>query len=108
MCGTNRRRYILATLAALALLCGQRAGVARADDPKIDDIKASDEGKVEDFKEKKFDLKEKGLAGILLTMPAGKKFAVSVRSEKKTDINLFVYDAAKKLVAKDDSPGPEC
>jgi hypothetical protein len=33
---------------------------------------------------------------------------VTVKSEKETDIHLFVYDAAKKVVAKDDSPGPSC
>ena len=31
-----------------------------------------------------------------------------MRSKEKTDINLFIYDADKKLVAKDDSPGPDC
>jgi hypothetical protein len=31
-----------------------------------------------------------------------------VKSVKKSDVNLFIYDAKKKLVAKDDSPGPDC
>jgi hypothetical protein len=47
-------------------------------------------------------------AAIKLTFPAGKEAAVTVRSEKKTDVHLFVYDDAKKVVAKDDSPGPTC
>jgi len=70
--------------------------------------KATDEGKAEDFKGKTFDLKEKGKASITLAFPAGKKATVTVRSEKKSDVNLYVHDAAKKVVAKDDSPGPDC
>jgi hypothetical protein len=87
-----------ALVALAALLCGARA----------EDAKPTDEGKAEEFKGKTFDLKEKGRAAIMLAFPAGKEAAVSVRSEKKTDINLFVYDADKKVVAKDDSPGPSC
>jgi hypothetical protein len=78
-------------------------GGARAEDPK-----PTDEGKAEEFKGKTFDLKEKGEAAILLTFPAGKKATVTVRGEKKTDVHLFVYNADKKLVVKDDSPGPNC
>jgi hypothetical protein len=70
--------------------------------------KATAGGKAEDFKSKAFDIKEKDKAAISLTFPAGKEATVTVRSDKKTDIHLFVYDAAKKLVAKDDSPGPSC
>jgi hypothetical protein len=70
--------------------------------------KAIDGGKAEEFKGKTFDLQEKGKAAIALTFPAGKEAVITVRGEKKTDIHLFVYDAAKKLVGKDDSPGPEC
>jgi hypothetical protein len=88
----------MALVALGTLLCGATA----------QDVKATDEGKAEAFKGKSFDLKEKGRAAIKLTFPAGKEVAVTVRSEKKTDVHLFVYDAAKKVVAKDDSPGPTC
>jgi hypothetical protein len=98
---------VLAILFAF-VLCGTRTVGAWADDVKVDDVKTTDEGKAEDFKGKAFDLKEKGTAGITLTCLADKKVSVTVRSDKKTDINLFVYDVAKQLVAKDDSPGPEC
>jgi hypothetical protein len=77
-------------------------------DTRAQDAKATDAGKAEEFKEKAFDLKEKGQAAITLDFPAGKEFSVTVRSEKKTDVHLFVYDSAKKVVAKDDSPGPSC
>ena len=45
---------------------------------------------------------------VTLTFPAGKEASVTVRSEKKTDVHLFVFDASGKEVAKDDSPGPSC
>jgi len=73
-----------------------------------EEAKPTDEGKAEAFKGKTFDLKEKGEAAITLTFPGGKRAVVTVKSEKKSDVNLFVYDAAKKLLVKDDSPGPDC
>ena len=99
MRGQAWRVCVPAALVALAaLLCAARA----------QDAKPTDEGKAEQFKGKAFDLKEKGKSAITLTFPAGKEVSVTVRSDKKTDVNLFVYDAAKKAVAKDDSPGPSC
>jgi hypothetical protein len=90
--------FPVASVALATLLCAARA----------QDVKATDGGKAEEFKGKAFDLKEKGSAAIMLTFPAGKEASVTVRGDKKTDVHLFVYDAAKKLVAKDDSPGPDC
>jgi hypothetical protein len=81
----------VALLALGALLVGARA-----------------QDKAEEFKSKTFELKEKGKGDVTLTFPAGKEASVSVRCTKKTDVNLFVYDDAKKVVAKDDSPGPDC
>ena len=92
------RVSVLASLFGLVVLCGTRA----------EDVKPTDEGKAGEFKGKSFDLKKGGEAAIILAFEAGKKVSVTVRSDKKTDINLFIYDAAKKLVAKDDSPGPSC
>jgi hypothetical protein len=91
------RVFVLATLSALLVLYGTRAGGG----------KPTDEGKAEDFKGKTFELKEKGKASIYLTFPGGKEAKITVKSEKKTDVNLYVY-AGKKQVAKDDSPGPDC
>jgi hypothetical protein len=85
-------------LFGLVLLRGVRA----------EDAKPTDEGKAEDFKGKTYDVKEKGEVSIVLAFPAGKKATVTIKSEKKSDINLYVYDANKKEVAKDDSPGPDC
>ena len=99
MRGQAWRVCVPAALVALAaLLCAARA----------QDAKPTDGGKAEEFKAKSFDLKEKGRAAVTLTFPAGKEASLSVRSAKKTDVNLFVYDAARKVVAKDDSPGPSC
>jgi hypothetical protein len=86
-------------LVALAALLG---AVQAQDD------KPMDEGKAEEFKSKTYDVKEKGKVAVALTFPAGKEAVVTVRGEKKTDVHLFVYNAAKKAVVKDDSPGPDC
>ncbi|HKI33851.1 MAG TPA: hypothetical protein VKA46_18505 [Gemmataceae bacterium] len=88
----------VAVVALVALMGGVRA----------EEDKPIDGGKAEEFKGKTFDVKEKGKAVIALTFPAGKEAVVTVRCEKKTDVNLFVYDSAKKVVVKDDSPGPDC
>jgi hypothetical protein len=98
MNGKSLRVSVLSALCALAVLCVTWGA----------EVKPTDEGKAEDFKGKTFDLKEKGKAAVTLAFPAGKEAVITVRSEKKTDVNLFVYDAAKKVVAKDDSPGPSC
>jgi hypothetical protein len=98
MNGKSWRVVLLTTLVALLMLSGTRA----------QDGKVTDEGQAEKFKGKTFDLKEKGKAAIRLDFPAGKKAWVTVKSEKATDVNLYVYDADKKMVAKDDSPGPSC
>jgi hypothetical protein len=98
MHGTSWKVGLLATLFAL-MLCAVRA----------EEAKPTDEGKVEDFKSKTFTIKEKEKAAITLAFPAGKKFTITVRGgDKKTDVNLFIYNADKKVVAKDDSPGPNC
>lgn len=89
---------MLATLFGFVLLCGAPA----------QDVKPIDGGKAEEFKGKTFDIKEKGEAAIVLTFSSGKKASITLRGEKKTDVHLFVYDADKKVVAKDDSPGPDC
>ena len=87
----------LVAVFVLASLGGARAG-----------DKVIDGGSAKKFKGRTFELKENGKVAIALAFPAGQKATITVRSEKKTDINLFVYDADKKEVAKDDSPGPSC
>jgi hypothetical protein len=82
--------------------------VALASGVRAEETKPVDAGKAEEFKGKTFNVMEKGKAVIALTFPAGKEATVTVRGEKKTDVHLFVFDAAKKVVAKDDSPGPNC
>jgi hypothetical protein len=82
--------------------------VASLNAVRADDAKALDEGKAAEFKGKTLDLREGGKAAFKLEFPAGKKVAVTVKGEKQSDIHLFVYDAAKKEIAKDDSPGPDC
>ena len=75
---------------------------------RAEEAKPKDEGKAEDYKSKAYDVKEKGEVAVLLTFPGGKKATLTVRCDKKSDVNLFVYNDAKKEVAKDDSDGPDC
>lgn len=98
MSGKSWRLCAMAALFALAALNPTRA----------DDAKATDAGKAAEFKGKTFDLKEDGKVAFKLEFPADKKVSITVKGEKQSDIHLFVYDADKKQVAKDDSPGPDC
>lgn len=93
MLGKFRRlRTIGVVLSLLAITCGVSWSV--------------DNG--QDFKSKVYEVKGKGKAEVTLSFPVGKEVVATVRSSKKTDIHLFVYDSSKKTVAKDDSPGPNC
>jgi hypothetical protein len=98
MIGKSWRMRAVAALFVVAAFSAARA----------DDAKATDEGKAAEFKGKSFDVKENGRVSFKLEFPAGKKVAITEKGEKQTDVNLFVYDAAKKEVARDDSPGPDC
>jgi hypothetical protein len=87
---------VLTLAFAIVAVCG-----VRAEDDK--------DAKAEDFKGKTFELKAKtGKGHVTLSFAADKKAKLTVKSDKKTDVNLYVYDADKKQVAKDDSEGPDC
>lgn len=60
------------------------------------------------FKGKTVEMKDKGEVTVLLSFPAGKEVTATTDGEKQTDVHLFVYDAGKKEVGKDVSPGPKC
>jgi hypothetical protein len=97
----NQKLWQVGGVAALCLCLALGGGWAS-------DAKPTDEGKGSEFKGKKFAMKDKGEVAILLFFQAGKEFEATTDGTKKTDVHLFVYDAAKKVVAKDDSPGPSC
>jgi hypothetical protein len=97
MSGKIRGVCALAALVALAALSGTRA-----------DVTFGPEGNAGSFKGKAIDLKEGEKGTLKLSFKAGKQVTVTVKSAKKSDVNLFVYDAEKKELAKDDSPGPDC
>jgi hypothetical protein len=97
MSGKIRGMCALAALAALAAPGGARA-----------DVTFDHEGNAATFKGKVFDLKEDEKGTLKISFKAGKQVTVTVKSDKKSDVNLFVYDADKKELAKDDSPGPDC
>jgi hypothetical protein len=96
---------LLAVVAVGALLCGAGRDIQAQDFKGKATIH---EGKADKFKGKDISLEAKGHLAITLVFPADKKATVTIKSKKEYDINLFVYDSAKKLVAKDDSPGPSC
>ena len=50
----------------------------------------------------------KGDFAVLLSFPAAKEVVATTDGEKTTDVHLFIYDADKKEVGKDVSPGPKC
>src|SRR5262245_11164253 len=100
--GSAMRRTSWKMLALAAAFALAVTWAARAEDDK-------DEHKAEDFKGKTFELKAKdGKAHITLTFAEGKKAKITVKSDAKTDVNLYIWDADKKEVAKDDSEGPDC
>jgi hypothetical protein len=92
------RAHTVVVLFTLALLCSARAA----------DEEPKDEGKAEAFKSKTYKLKEKEKVQLILEFPEGRTAILQVRSALKTDVNLFVYDQERQVVAKDDSPGPSC
>jgi hypothetical protein len=100
MNGKCFRAWSVATLFLLAVLCSSRA----------EEEKDKEAIKVKDFpaKGKAFALKEKGKASIVVHFPGKGTFVLAIKSEKESDVNLFVYDEDKKEVDKDDSPGPSC
>ena len=102
MHGKSWRAGVLLGLFAVLMLCAAQALDARGGGKGKEPIKA------EDFKGKTFNLKEKGKGRVTLIFTAGKPAHVTVKSKEKSDVNLFIYDSAKKRVAKDDSPGPDC
>ena len=102
MHGKSWRAGVLLGLFAVLMLCAAQALDARGGGKGKEPIKA------EDFKGRTFKLKEKGKGRVTLIFTAGKPAHVTVKSKEKSDVNLFIYDSAKKRVAKDDSPGPDC
>jgi hypothetical protein len=103
----NCKVCALASLFALAVLCAVQANDARPFE-QDKDVKPTDEGKVEDFKGKIVEMKDKSAFAIVLACPANKQVIATTKGDKDTDVNLYVYDDAKKEIVKDTSPGPIC
>jgi hypothetical protein len=95
------RTWLTCALAALFALVVSLDAAAR-------DVKPTDEGNGADFKNKSYDMKEKGEVAVLLAFPAGKEVVATTKGDKETDVHLFVYAADGKVVGKDTSPGPKC
>jgi hypothetical protein len=97
MSGKIRGVCALAALVALTAWGGSRADVTIADGL---DVKS--------YKPTGIELKEGEKGTLKLNFKAGREVTVTVTSTKESDVNLYVYDADKKEIAKDDSPGPSC
>lgn len=97
MKGKIRGVCALAAMVAVTALSGSRADVTIADG-----LKAAE------YKPKGIELKAGEKGTLKLSFKAGKEVTVTVTSAKESDVNLFVYDADMKEIAKDDSPGPSC
>jgi hypothetical protein len=59
------------------------------------------------FKNRVFEIKEKGEVVVLLSFAAGRPVTVTTNGEKQTDVHLFIQDGDKEI-GKDTSPGPKC
>jgi len=70
--------------------------------------KPSEAGKASAFKNRVFEIKERGEVAVLLPFAAGKPVTVTTNGEKQTDVHLFVQDGDNTEVGKDTSPGPKC
>jgi hypothetical protein len=87
-----------------ALVCAivaSGAAVARENKP-------SEAAKRSAFKNRVFEIKEKGEVAVLMPFAAAKPVTVRTNGEKQTDVHLFVQDGDNKEVGKDTSPGPKC
>jgi hypothetical protein len=85
----------------LAVACAIVAlGTATAGDEKKTDV-----GKGSAFKNKTYEIKEKGEITVVLLFAEGKEVTVTTAGEKETDVYLFVK--GKYFEAKDTSPGPQ-
>jgi len=89
----------VAALACAMMACG--TAVALGDKP-------SEAGKGSAFKNRVFEIQEKGEVAVLLSFAAGKPVTVTTNGEKQTDVHLFIQDGDNKDVGKDTSPGPKC
>src|ERR1700677_25640 len=70
--------------------------------------KPSEAGKGSAFKNRVFEIKEKGEIAILLSFAAGRPVTVTAKGERETDVHLFIQDGGNNEVGKDTSPGPKC
>ena len=89
---------------AVALACAMvasGAAVALGD-------KTSEAGNGSAFKNRVFEIKEKGEVAVLLPFVAGSPVTVTANGERETDVHLFIHDEDKKEIGKDTSLGPKC
>ncbi len=87
----------------VALACAMVASGAVA----LED-KPSEVGKGSAFKNRVFEIQEKGEVAVLMPFAADRRVTVTTNGEKQTDVHLFIQDGDNNEVGKDTSPGPKC
>jgi hypothetical protein len=95
------KNWVAPVVALACALVASRAAVALEDKP----IEA---GKGSAFKNRVFEIKDKGEVAVLLSFAAGGPVTVTTNGEKQTDVHLFIQDGENTEVGKDISPGPKC
>ena len=95
------KNWVAPVVALACAMVTSGAAVALEDKP-------SEAGKVSAFKNRVFEIKEKGEVAVLLSFAAGRPVTVTTNGEKQTDVHLFIQDGDNTEVGKDTSPGPKC
>ena len=95
------KNWVLPTVALACAMVASGAAVALED-------KTSEAGKASAFKNRVFEIKEKGEVAVLLPFAAGGPVTVTTNGERETDMHLFIQDGDNNEVGKDTSPGPKC
>jgi hypothetical protein len=95
------KNWVAPAVALACALMASRAAVALEDTQ-------SKAGKGSAFKNRVFEIKEKGEVAVLLPLAADRPVTVTADGEKQTDVHLFVQDGDNTDVGKDTSPGPKC
>ncbi|HEV3298077.1 MAG TPA: hypothetical protein VG055_00455 [Planctomycetaceae bacterium] len=95
------KHWVAPVVALACAMAASGAAVALGDKP-------SEAGKGSAFKNRVFEIKEKGEVAVLLSFAAGRPVTVTTNGEKQTDAHLFIQDREHNDVGKDTSPGPKC
>jgi hypothetical protein len=95
------KNWVAPVVALACAIAAAGAAVALEDIP-------SEAGKGSAFKNRVFEIKEKGEVAVVVPFAAASPVTITTNGEKQTDVQLFVQDGDNSEVGKDTSPGPKC